>query len=681
MRKTQSTLKSRRMRMERLEERSMLAVSVLPNAQTAAGSGADDIAIWIHPTDPSKSTIIGSLKTNASSLRVYDLSGQQIQSVAEPKVNNLDLRDNFSLGGQNVAIVTGSNRSNDSICVYAVDSQTGLLSNVAARTISTNMKVYGLTMYVSPVSGKYYTIAVSESGQVQEWELFDNGAGKVDAALVRSFNVGSITEGMVADDVTGYLYVGEENVGIWRYSAEPNGGSNRISIDTTGSSGHLSADVEGLTIYYTPNGGGYLLASSQGSNEFAVYRRDGNNAYLGSFNIPATVGIDAVSITDGIDVTNFSLGPQYPFGMFVAQDNDQNFKMVRWDAIASAFGGLLDVNTSWDPRLIGGGSNTSTNQVPQVNAGADQSIALDAAAQLDGTVTDDGLPLPSELTYTWEQVSGTGTANFANVHAIDTTATFTTVGDYELRLTASDGSLPASDLVTVHVTSTPPSPTPTSPQTVVFQDGVAGYSGTRDTSVWGNKTSKNYGTKKKLDASGSKDHAMLISWDVSSISSTAIVESAQIDLQVLDKSATSFPVFAVNRQWDERQATWTLAAQGNNWGTAGVQDTSSDRGNTQIGVLNTSGKGAATITLNAAGIALVQSWIENPAANFGIIIQNYDGTAVTHIASREAKSRGTAPETERHLLRAGAARHSHVDELVYDHRTVCGKRPRQASRR
>ena len=37
MRKTQSTLKSRRMRMERLEKRSMLAVSVLPNAQTVAG--------------------------------------------------------------------------------------------------------------------------------------------------------------------------------------------------------------------------------------------------------------------------------------------------------------------------------------------------------------------------------------------------------------------------------------------------------------------------------------------------------------------------------------------------------------------------------------------------------------------------------------------------------------------
>jgi hypothetical protein len=136
----------------------------------------------------------------------------------------------------------------------------------------------------------------------------------------------------------------------------------------------------------------------------------------------------------------------------------------------------------------------------------------------------------------------------------------------------------------------------------------------------------------------------LLSWDVSSISSSAIVESAQIILQVLDKSATSFPVFAINRQWDERQATWMLAAQGSNWGTSGAQNISSDRGNTQIGVLNTSGKGSATITLSATGISLVQSWIENPAANFGIIIQNYTGSAVAHIASREAKTVAQRPK-------------------------------------
>ncbi len=343
-----------RLRFERLEPRTMFAVSVVPSVETAGSSGAaDDIAIWIHPTDPAQSTVIGTAKDSSTSLRVYNLQGQSIQSVSVAQVNNIDLRYNFLLGGQSTAILTGSSRSNNSIVIYKIDPQTRQLTNIAVRTISTGITIYGCTMYVSPTTGKYYTFVSSESGQVQQWELFDNGAGKVDATLRRSFSVGSQSEGMVADDVLGHLYVGEENGGIWKYSAEPTGGSARTRVDTTGSGGHLSADVEGLTIYYAANGTGYLLASSQGSNEFVVYRREGNNTFVGSFALVAGGAIDAVTDTDGIDVTNFALGSAFPQGMFVAQDNDDNFKFARWNAIDTAFSDALTTDTTWDPRAIG----------------------------------------------------------------------------------------------------------------------------------------------------------------------------------------------------------------------------------------------------------------------------------------------------------------------------------------
>jgi hypothetical protein len=160
-------------------------------------------------------------------------------------------------------------------------------------------------------------------------------------------------EGLVADDGLRHLYVGEEDVGIWKYSAEPNGGSARTQVDRTGTGGQLAADVEGQTNYYASGGAGYLLASSQGNNEFAVYRRDANNAFVGSFGLIAGGGIDAVTDTDGIDVTNFPLGSQFPQGLFIAQDNDDNFKLARWDAIDAAFGGALISDTAWDPRLVG----------------------------------------------------------------------------------------------------------------------------------------------------------------------------------------------------------------------------------------------------------------------------------------------------------------------------------------
>lgn len=350
---------SRLLRIESLEPRSLLAVSIVPNMETAAGSGADDPAIWIHPTDTSRSTIIGTVKTSTNAIRVYDLAGHQIQSVASGMVNNVDLRYNFRLGGQNVAIVAGSNRSNNSIVLYQVNPDSGLLSNVAARTISTGMTIYGCTMYVSPLSGKHYVFATSNSGQIQQWELYDNGSAKVDARLVRSFSVGSMVEGCVTDDVTGLLYLSEEDVGIWKYSAEPDGGTTRTLVDKTGSGGHLTADIEGLSIYYTSAGTGYLLASSQGNSTFVIYQRENQNAYVGTFNLVSGNCIDTVSNTDGIDVVNFSLGPQFPKGLFVAQDNDENFKAVRWDSVSAAFGGALSIDTTWDPRSVGA--------APQVN--------------------------------------------------------------------------------------------------------------------------------------------------------------------------------------------------------------------------------------------------------------------------------------------------------------------------
>ena len=157
---------------------------------------------------------------------------------------------------------------------------------------------------------------------------------------MRTLSIGSTTEGCVADDVTGDLYIAEEDVAIWKYGAEPDAGRERTRVDGVGSGGHLTADIEGLAIYYRGDGGGYLLASSQGSDAFVVYERGGDNAYVTTFAIDDGA-VDGVSHTDGLDVTNAGLGTAFPDGLFVAQDDrndggNQNFKLVPWGAIARA---------------------------------------------------------------------------------------------------------------------------------------------------------------------------------------------------------------------------------------------------------------------------------------------------------------------------------------------------------
>jgi myo-inositol-hexaphosphate 3-phosphohydrolase len=133
---------------------------------------------------------------------------------------------------------------------------------------------------------------------------------------------------------------GEEDIGIWKYNAEPTADpadplTNGVMIDGTGPGGHLIADVEGLAIAKTGAGTGFLIAANQGNSTYAVYTREGSNAYLKTFQIgsgPAC--IDEVTGSDGIEVTTAPLRPVFPAGVFVSQDDsngpsgNQNFKLV-----------------------------------------------------------------------------------------------------------------------------------------------------------------------------------------------------------------------------------------------------------------------------------------------------------------------------------------------------------------
>jgi hypothetical protein len=92
---------------------------------------------------------------------------------------------------------------------------------------------------------------------------------------------------------------------------------------------------------------------------------------------------------------------------------------------------------------------TPGNLPPTVNAGPDQLIMWPANATVNGTATDDGLPKPPQFTSTWSQVSGPGTATFADASDPTTMVSFSQAGPYVLRLTADDGELAPSDDVTI----------------------------------------------------------------------------------------------------------------------------------------------------------------------------------------------------------------------------------------
>lgn len=302
----------------------------------------DDMCIWIHPTDPSRSTIIASDK-HANRVFVYDLEGKTIQAVAARHPGNIDVRYGFPLGGHKVDIVAFNQRDDPRIIVYKVDDKTRRLERVDNDGIRTGEN-YGGTLFRSRETGKFYFLTTSYSGVVEQYELADDGAGKVTGKKVRSWR-GAFAEAAVADDGTGRIYIGEEHQGVREVGGEPDDPTPGQLVIKVGENG-LTADVEGLAIYYLVRGQGYLIVSNQGRNNFKVYERAGGHDFVGTF------AIQGATDSDGLDVCNANLGPHFPKGVFACHTGTGNCPVLLtpWEVIAEALPSRLKVDTFWDRR-------------------------------------------------------------------------------------------------------------------------------------------------------------------------------------------------------------------------------------------------------------------------------------------------------------------------------------------
>jgi myo-inositol-hexaphosphate 3-phosphohydrolase len=309
-----------------------------------SGDAADDPAIWVHPTKPAESLVFGNDKQGA--LEVYNLSGERVQRITEgnERWGNVDVRQQVTLGGRTldvVGAVQGGMR------FYVVDRSSGRLSPITDGPLPTGGGE-GFCLYHSPFSGTLYAFVVKRDGLVRQFAITDSDQdGSLERIEFREFEVGSEAEGCVADDETGAFYVSEEDVGVWRYDAEPDGGRSRTLVDSVGSQGNLVPDSEGLTLVHLPGRGGYLLASAQHVNDprnsyFTVYERTGDNGFVKAFRVVEGDTADGCQRTDGIATYAGDLGPSFPSGLFVCQDNHnsepgtsgaQDFKLVRLEKV------------------------------------------------------------------------------------------------------------------------------------------------------------------------------------------------------------------------------------------------------------------------------------------------------------------------------------------------------------
>lgn len=317
-------------------------VVVMPLAQTTpvetAEDAADDPAIWVHPSDPERSVILGTDKKRG--LAAYDLTGRLVQFLPLGSVNNVDVRQSVRWAGRQVDLAVASNRDTNSIDLILIGAD-GVLSQLGSIKV-TLPDVYGICMSKGE-QGEAEIFINSKTGRTQQWSL-QAEKGQPIGSLVQEFVLNSQVEGCVVDDTRRWLYVGEEDVGVWRFNLRA---PQEAAVKVLGMGPDLVADVEGLGLVHRADGSPWLLASSQGDHHFVLLETEPPFKRIGRFRIGenAEKGLDAVHETDGLEVLSSSVGAAFPRGLLVVQDGSpanasgtQNFKLVHWGDVEKVLG-------------------------------------------------------------------------------------------------------------------------------------------------------------------------------------------------------------------------------------------------------------------------------------------------------------------------------------------------------
>ncbi|MFI8835906.1 phytase [Streptomyces afghaniensis] len=365
----------------------------LHDDEAGGNSDADDPAIWRNAADPGRSLVIATAKEGGLRVYDLDARLVQSLPAPRPpaeddgpgRYNNVDLVTGLrtSTGRADVAVV--SDRGNDRLRIYRIDPSkpggplTDITAPATAPVFSTDQAeindqrtAYGLATWQDKSTGRSYAlVSRRERTRLALLELKPTASGTVTYQQVRtldlpaSFRLPNGTawspcaepgelpqvEGMVVDPATGTLYAGQEDIGIWRIRADLTG--KPVLVDKVREFGvpgvydeeteecaagadpgyggeRLSADVEGLTLFQESDGDGYLLASSQGDDTFALYDREvsEDNEYEGGFRVgAASATLDGAQECDGAAVLNAPLGSRYPNGLLVVQDGHETPEM------------------------------------------------------------------------------------------------------------------------------------------------------------------------------------------------------------------------------------------------------------------------------------------------------------------------------------------------------------------
>ena len=318
----------------------------------------DDPAIWVHPEDPSRSLILGTMKVAApaGAIVVFGMDGQIRQTISGiDRPNNIDVEYGLQLGGRRVDVAIATERLARQLRVFRIDAAEGRLADLGGVPILEGQAgeagaPMGVALYRRPRDGAVFAIVAPKEGPREgylwQYRLTDAGGGRIAATFVRRFGNFSATtvreeneiEAVAVDDALGYVYYADEADGIHKWHADPDHPNAARELAHFARSG-FRGDREGIAIYALPDGTGYIVATDQieADSEYHLYPREGapGNPHDHSREIAVLRG--GADATDGIEISSRALGPGLPNGVLVAMNSGpQNFLVFRWQDVAAA---------------------------------------------------------------------------------------------------------------------------------------------------------------------------------------------------------------------------------------------------------------------------------------------------------------------------------------------------------
>jgi 3-phytase len=320
----------------------------------------DDPAIWVHPTDPSKSLILGTDKiAGEGGLYVFGLDGRERQRLAPlDRPNNVDVEYGFSLGGRRIDIAVVTERKQHRLRLFEIPADGGTLVDLAPSGIpvlagetGARSEPMGIALYKRPKDGAIFAIVAPKTGgttdYLWQYRLEDDGRGGVKGTAARRFGhvsqrgptageAGEI-EAVAVDDELGYVYYSDERFGIRKWQADPDRADAAKELAIFATDGY-QGDREGLAIYPEADGKGYIVSSDQipGGTRLHLFRREGAPGRPHDHTETVAVFPTASDATDGLEVTSRAL-PGFARGLLVMMNSTpKNFLVYGWDGVQRA---------------------------------------------------------------------------------------------------------------------------------------------------------------------------------------------------------------------------------------------------------------------------------------------------------------------------------------------------------